>query len=222
MEPTQIKVLIADDHALFLDGLKLLIETDPGLKVVAEAENGKELLSKVESMEPDVVVTDIMMPGVNGIEAIKIINQSGGTPCIALSTFDDESLIMDAIDAGAMGYMLKNAQKGEIIEGIKTVNKYQPYYCRAIETKIVKIISKRKTPEIQSTRFTERELMVIRLISKEVSSEEIARKIFVSKRTVDGIRAKLLEKMNVKSSIGVLHYALTHKLFTLEDINQEK
>lgn len=219
MSTSKIRVIIADDHSVFLDGLKMLLETDHDLEIIETAENGKELINKAAALEPDVIVTDIMMPGVNGIEAIKKINEIKLTPCIALSTFDRESLIMDAIEAGASGYILKNAQRGEIIKGIKTVNRFHPFYCKATEAKIIKMISKGRNTDAgkDSFLFSEREIEIIKYISKEVSSEEIGRKLFVSKRTVDGLRAKLLSKMNVKSSAGMMIYALKNNLITLED-----
>lgn len=222
MASTKVKIIIADDHTVFLDGLKSLIEADHELQVIGQAENGKDLVAKTTDLRPDVIVTDIMMPGMNGIEAIKKINEAKEVPSLALSTFDDESLIMDAIDAGAMGYVLKNAQKGEIIKAIKSISRYQPFYCKATEARIVKIISRRKSIGLDNpARFSERDIEIIKMIGKEISSEDIGKKIFVSKRTVDGIRARLLGKMNAKSSAGMIIYALKNNLIRLEDILDE-
>lgn len=222
MSPGKIKVIIADDHAVFLDGLKSLIAADPELEVSGQAENGKDLVSKVSELNPDVVVTDIMMPGMNGIDAIRSICHNKKIPCMALSTFDDESLILDAIEAGAMGYVLKNARKGEIIKGIKTISMFQAFYCQATEAKIVKIIAKRRSVHtIKEARFSDRDIEVIRMIGKEISSEEIGKKIFVSKRTVDGIRARLLEKMKAKSTAGMIIYALENNLISLDELKNE-
>ena len=206
MDTQTIKVIIADDHSVFLDGLKMLLETDPLLEIVATATDGKELVERTIALEPDVIVTDIKMPGINGIDAIKEINNFKSIPCIALSTYDNEALIMDALDAGARGYILKNAQRGEIIRGIKTVMNHQPYYCRSTETTILKMIAKGRNTDSSETgtQFSNREIEVIKCISKEQSSEELGKKLFVSKRTIDHIRAKLLIKMNVKSSAGRL------------------
>lgn len=222
MSQSKIKVIIADDHAVFLDGLKSLIEADHELEVICQVENGKDLVSKVRDLNPDVVVTDIMMPGMNGIDAIREIYHNKKIPCLALSTFDDESLITDAIDAGAIGYVLKNAQKGEIIRGIKTISKFQAFYCRATEAKIVSIIAKQKSKNLSKVAmFSEREIEVIKMIGKEISSEEIGKKIFVSKRTVDGIRARLLEKMKAKSPAGMIIYALENNLISLDELKDE-
>lgn len=219
MAAQKIRVIIADDHALYLDGLKMLLTADKEMEILDTAENGKELIQKAATLKPDVIVTDLMMPGINGIEAIKKISETSVTPCIALSTFDTESLIIDALEAGAIGYILKNAQRGEIIDGIKTVNTFQPFYCRATTAIMMKILSnKRVHSNSNAPIFSGREIEIIKLIGKEVSSEEIGRNLFISKRTVDGIRAKILSKMNVKTTAGVLLYALDHNLLTREEI----
>lgn len=219
MAALKIRVIIADDHSLYLDGLKMLLATDSELEIIDTAENGKELINKATILSPDVIVTDLMMPGVNGIEAIKKINEHTLTPCIALSTFDSESLIMEAIDAGACGYILKNAQRGEIIKGIKTVNTFHPFYCKGTSAIMMKIFSKKRAGDYSNApTFSGRDIEIIKLICKELSSEDIGKTLFLSKRTIDGIRAKILSKMNVKTTAGVLYYALNNNLITLEEI----
>lgn len=216
----KIKVIVADDHLVFLDGLKMLVESDPELEIIETAANGSDLVHKAARLVPDVVVSDIMMPGINGIEAIKQINKNKVTPCIVLSTFDSDLLIMEALDAGASGYILKNAQKGEIINGIKTVNNFHPFYCKSTEAKIIKILGKRHMPNKSPfpQPFSEREMEIVKFIAKEMSSGEMADKLFLSKRTVEGLRAKLLTKMKVKSSAGIVLYALKNKLISIEDV----
>ncbi len=223
MTANTIKVIIADDHSVFLDGLQMLVESDPALEMVERAENGKDLIHKAGALQPDVVITDLKMPGINGIEAIKKINENKSTPCIALSTFDNDALILDAMAAGAKGYILKNAQKEEIIDGIKTVSKFQHYYCKATEAKMLQIIAKTRIAETGkgTSLFSEREIELIQYICDDVSSEEIGKKLFVSKRTVDGLRAKLLNKMDAKSSVGIVLYAIKNNLITIEDKKED-
>lgn len=220
MATEKIRVIIADDHALYIDGLKMLLATDNEIEIIGTAENGKELINMAANLLPDVIVTDLMMPGMNGIEAIKKINENSPTPCIALSTFDSESLILEAIDAGATGYILKNAQRGEIIKGIKMVNTFHPFYCKATMAIMMKIISRNKTGDNSKVLpvFSERDIEIIKLICQEVSSEEIGRRLFVGKRTVDGLRARILSKMNVKTTAGVVLYALNNHLVSLEEL----
>lgn len=216
-----IKVIIADDHAVFLDGLGMLLEKDAELEVIATAQNGRDLISRAMQLEPDVVVTDIEMPGINGIEAIKILTETAGIRCIALSTFDDESYIMDAIDAGAAGYILKNAARGEIVKGIKVVNNYSRFYCKSTEAKMIRIMAKAGAPVVSDKTgagFTARDIEIIKLVAMEVESREISKRLHISRGLVHAERSKLLSEMGVKSAVGMVVYALKRKLISLDDL----
>ena len=129
MMPEKIKVIIADDHELIRDGLKLLFNGDEQIQLIGEAVNGKELIELAAKQIPDVILTDLIMPVKDGVEAIKELFSRGIKRIIALSTFDSERLIVDALEAGAIGYILKNAQRGEIVEAIIKVYNFKPYYC---------------------------------------------------------------------------------------------
>ncbi len=216
MSSLKIKVIIADDHDVYRDGLRLLLNADEEIEIIGEASNGKQLIELVKEKHPDVIVADLIMPGVSGVEAIKEIYKSGITRIIALSTFDTEYLIVEALEAGSLGYILKNAQKGEIIEAIKTVNEYNPYYCKSTSSRLVKLISKSKfNPYTKQNLdlFSDKEKEIITLICEEKSSEEIGNILFMSKRTVDGIRSKILSKMNVKTVAGVAIYAIKNSMY---------
>jgi DNA-binding NarL/FixJ family response regulator len=215
----KIKVIIADDHELYRDGLRMLLQKDDEIEVIGEAANGKQLIELVHANSPDVVLTDLIMPGVDGVTAIKEIYKTGFTRIITLSTFDTEHLIVEALEAGALGYILKNAQKGEIIEAIKTINDFNPYYCKSTSSRMVRLISKSKfNPYTKENLdlFSEKEKEIIRLICEEKSSEEIGRILFMSKRTVDGLRARILSKMNVKTVAGVAIYAIKNSIYFLK------
>jgi two-component system, NarL family, response regulator NreC len=214
-----INIIIADDHEIFRDGLQLMLTKDPGINILAEASNGEELVKAVLRYKPDVVLTDIVMPSMDGIEATKnIIKQLPETAIIALSMFDQESLIVDMLEAGAIGYLLKNADKQEILEAIRSVNLYKPYYCKSTSTKLAKLISKSKFkgPD-KKFDFSEREKEIILFICAEFTNKEIGDKMFLSKRTVDGYRAKIMEKMEVKSTAGIVIYAVRQGLFKLDE-----
>ena len=215
----KIKVIIADDHDLYRDGLRMLLHADNDIEVIAEASNGMELIQFANQLTPDVILTDLIMPGVDGVQAIKEIYRQGIIRIVALSTFDSEHLIVEALEAGALGYILKNAQKGEIIEAIKTIYNFTPYYCKSTSSRLVKLISKSKFnpyTKLQLDLFSEKEKEIIRLICGEKSSEEIGKILFMSKRTVDGVRAKILSKMNVKTVAGVAIYAIKNSIFFLD------
>ncbi|POY35962.1 DNA-binding response regulator [Solitalea longa] len=215
-----IKIIIADDHEIFRDGLSLVLKKEKDFNLIEQAINGIDLINKINLHHPDVVLTDIKMPGMDGIEATKIISDKFPTvKIIALSMFDEDNLIADMFEAGAKGYLLKNAHKNEIIEAIKTVYEDGNYFCEAASMKLVKMLAKSKqASKQQQVEFNDRELDIIKLICKQLTALEIADKVFLSKRTVEGYRMRILEKMNVKNTAGVVVYALRNQLITEEEI----
>ena len=207
-----IKIIIADDHEMYRDGFRLMLTKQKDIQLVAEAENGRELLELVALHKPDVVVTDIKMPLMDGIEAAnKITAQFPDTGVIGLSMFDEDDLIIDMLEAGAKGYLLKNSGKEQIAEAIKTVYNGDVYYCKSTSKKLTGMIAKSKfnpytkKPKVE---FSDREKEIIELICKEMSNKEIAEKLFLSIRTVEGHRLNILDKMEVKNSVGVVIYAM--------------
>lgn len=212
-----IRVVMADDHELFRDGFKLTLSRTSDIKLVAEASDGKELLEMVQLHQPDVVITDIKMPRMDGIEAArKISAQWPHIGIIGLSMFDEEELIIEMLEAGAKGYLVKNADKADLIEAIKTVYQQEPYYCKQTSNRLAQMIAKsRHNPygRKKIASFTEKELEIIHLICEEFTNKEIADKLYLSIRTVEGHRLKILEKMDVKNSIGLVVYAIQHDIF---------
>lgn len=217
----KIKVIIADDHDIYRDGLMMLLSKAQNIHVIADVNNGEALVEQCIELSPDLVLTDLRMPLKDGIEAIKeLSNLSPKIPCIALSTFDSDQLIVNALEAGASGYIIKNSQKGEIIEAISTVMDGQPYYCKSSSKLLVKLISNSKynpyaiRPLI---KFSEKEITIIKLICEEKSSKEIGEILYLSARTIEGIRARLLDKMKVKTPAGMAIYAIKNNLYDVEN-----
>jgi two-component system, NarL family, response regulator NreC len=212
-----IKLIIADDHEIFRDGFKLMLTKYPEIKLVGEAENGKELVELTQKLQPDVVITDIKMPVMDGIEATKkIIELFPDIGIIGLSMFDEDDLIVDMLEAGAKGFLIKNAGKEQITEAIKTVYNNDPYYCKTTSHKLTNMIAKsRFNPYKKKAKveFSEREKEIIGFICSEMTNKEIGDKLFLSVRTVEGHRLKILEKMGVKNSIGLVVYAVKTGLF---------
>ena len=217
---TAIRVIIADDHAVFLDGLEMLLQKDEAIEVVGQASDGARLVDLSRQLLPDVVLTDLKMPGVDGIQAIKEIKALKlPSRCIAISTFDTDHLIVEALEAGAIGYIVKNAQRGEITEAIKTVHDYTPYYCKTTSLKLARQIAKSRFNPYQKTDFNlfnEEEKEIIRLICAEKTSKEIGEDLFIGKRTLDGIRARILEKAKVKTVIGLVIFAIKNGIFFID------
>jgi DNA-binding NarL/FixJ family response regulator len=207
-----IKLIIADDHEIFRDGFKLMLSKFPEIILAGEAGNGRELLELTEKVNPDVILTDIKMPVMDGIEATKKITELyPDKGIIGLSMYDDDELIIEMLEAGARGYLIKNAGKDQIIEAIKTVYTDEPYYCKTTSHKLTQMIAKsRFNPykKTEKTEFSEREREIIACICDEMTNKEIGDKLFISVRTVEGHRLKILEKMNVKNTVGLVVYAI--------------
>lgn len=215
-----IRIVMADDHEIFRDGFRIMLKKHPEINLVGEAENGRELIDVVQKLKPDVVLTDIKMPIVDGIEATRqMIKKNPDIKVIALSMFDEDNLIIDMLEAGAQGYLLKNSQKGEIAEAIRMVHANQTYYCKTTSAKLVQMISKskfnpfKKTPKAQ---FTERETAIIRLICEQFSNKEIADKLNLSVRTIEGYREKIQEKMDVRNTAGIVVYAIKQSIYQVK------
>jgi DNA-binding NarL/FixJ family response regulator len=217
-----IKVVIADDHEIFRDGLRIMLQKQPDIELVAEASDGKELIEQVKNLQPDIVISDVKMPRMDGAAATRhLVEHYPHIGIIALTMFDEEDLIIDMLEAGAKGYLLKNADKHEIVEAIKSVYDQQPYYCRHTSHKLAEMVAKSKfNPHKQATRpdFNERELEIIRFICSGLTSKQIGEKIFLSVRTVEGLRMKILEKMDVKNTAGIIIYAIRNHLYSPEKI----
>jgi DNA-binding NarL/FixJ family response regulator len=187
------------------------------LHLMAQAANGKELLEQVKEFQPHVVVTDIKMPLMDGIEATRQISSTWpGIGVIGLSMHDEDDLILEMLEAGAKGYLLKNADKQEVIDAIETVYKGDPYYCTSTNAKLAKLIAKTRFQSFNRAKkpeFNEREVEIIQLICQEYTNREIGEKLYMSVRTVEGYRLKILEKMDVKNTVGLVIYAIQHGYF---------
>jgi DNA-binding NarL/FixJ family response regulator len=207
-----IQLLMADDHEIFRDGFKLMLTRYPDIVLAGEAENGRELVELAQKLQPDVIITDIKMPIMDGIEATKKITELfPGIGIIGLSMFDEDDQIVDMLEAGARGYLIKNAGKEQITEAIRTVYQGDPYYCKTTSQKLTSMIARsRFNPYKKAARveFSEREVEIIDLICRECTNKEISDKLFISVRTVEGHRLKILEKMNVKNTVGLVVYAI--------------
>jgi two-component system, NarL family, response regulator NreC len=213
----KIKVVIADDQEIYRNGLRLVLSKSDQFSVIGEANNGKRLLEVVDKTRPDVVLTDVVMPVMDGIAATRAISSEyPEVKVIALSMFGEEAMILDMLDAGAMGYLVKNSEKEDIYTAIQTVFTGQPYYCNATSSQMAKLIVRNKNKMMEPPiQFSEREIQIIRGICDEMSNQDMSRELYMSKRTIDGYRSRILEKLNVKGSIGVVKYAIKEGIYKL-------
>lgn len=210
------KIVLADDHLYIRKGIRLLLQNELSFEIVGEASNGEELLEAVEQHQPDIVITDIEMPLLNGIEATRIIKQRRpDTGVIALTMYDDEHRLVDMLEAGANGYVLKLTNEGELVEAIESAIGGGSYFCRDTSMRLSKMIASSKAKVIEQERvdFSEKELAIIHLICEQYASKEIADRTDLTARTVEKYRNEIMHRVGAKNVVGVVVYAIKHKLF---------
>ncbi|MEO6613404.1 MAG: response regulator transcription factor [Chitinophagaceae bacterium] len=217
MYRSPIKVMIADDHEIYRDGLRMMISREAEIELVGEAENGREVVEMARELHPEIILMDIVMPVNDGIFATRQLKEEmPGINVIALSMFNEDNLVVDMLDAGATGYLLKNADKKEIMEAIRSVYKQVPYYCSSTSGKLARMIARsRFNPftKIGKLSFSDKEMDIIKMLCREYSNKEIAGKLSLSVRTVEGHRLKIFEKIGVKSTTGLVIYAMKNGIF---------
>lgn len=213
MELQKQRILIVDDHQMFIDGIKSLLRNQNVFSVVAEALDGKLALEVLDCQEIDIVISDINMPNMSGIELTKIIKSKfPEIKVIIVSMHNDRDTISEIMMAEAEGYILKNTGKKELFDALNSVSNYGTYYSNEVLSIMMEIVKKEKKSEKVLKNLTERELEILTLIVQEFSSEEIAEKLFISKRTVDTHRINILNKTNSKTIVGLIKYAIANHL----------
>jgi DNA-binding NarL/FixJ family response regulator len=212
----RIKIVIADDHHLFIEGLKALIKDAETVQLVGEASDGEKLMEIIQTKKPDVVLMDVNMPNVNGIEATKRIRANHGlVKILGLTMFDDTASVSEMMKAGANGYLLKTAGKHELINAITKVHQGEKYISDEVSNKLIERMFDENHQEAQPTRkaeITKRELDIIRLIAQELTNVEIAEKLNNSPMTIITHRKNLLRKLGVKNTAGLVKYAVQNGL----------
>jgi len=213
-----IRYAIVDDHKIFRQGLRYALADDHKLKLVGEAENGMALMQLIEKQKPDVVLLDIKMPEMDGFAATKIIRSGHpGIKILMLTTFDEENFILHLLELGINGFLLKNAEPDEIKKAIHHVFENDYYFNDLVSKAMLKTITHNNSDKLKfkAARLNDRETEILRLICQELTTTEIAAKIFLSPRTVEGIRTELLEKTGVRNTAGLVVYALKNDIYTM-------
>ena len=212
-----ITVLIADDHALMRDGLRAILEREDGIRVVAIASNGRETVLEARRLNPDIVLMDIVMPELSGIEAAaQIRDHCESTRVIILSMHSTVEHIFRALQAGALGYLLKGSAGSEVVEAVRAVHAGKRYLTRKVSDVVVDgyVREHRASSPLESLSPREREIML--LVVKGRSSSEIADALHLSPKTVETHRSRLMEKLGVENVIGLVKFAVQHGLTTPE------
>lgn len=211
-----IRFSIADDHKIFRDGIKMSLGSVPYLKFVWEAENGKMLIEKLQHSMPDILLLDIRMPLLDGIEALPMIrNDFSDLKIIVLSMYDDQLTIRKMIDLGANAYLTKTAEPEEIINAVNGCMEDEIYINQIVTSSVLHQLNHKKITRsflAYPARLTEKEIEILRLIAADKTTEEISELVFLSPRTVEKIRHQMKQKTGVKSIAGLVMYGLRNNL----------
>lgn len=207
-----IKIAILDDHQIVIDGLRLLLKDQTNLEVVAEFTHGEKLLQQIESLGIDLLITDIMMPGLDGYEVAKQVRAILPEIFIIALSMNGEGPLVDKMihDAGVNGYLLKTADKHELIQAIQTVTEGEPYFSREIIEELQHYaVLKKQNEEIH---LTAREIEIIQCIANDLSNKQIADQLFISERTVETHRKNIFRKVDIHSVVGLIDFAKKRKI----------
>lgn len=208
---TKIKVAIADDYKIFREGLKVSLAQDDKLDMIFEVDNGEDLLKNIETNKPDVIIMDLKMPIMDGMEATQLLRKKhADIKIVVVSMYDDDKFIIHLMEIGANGYLFKNAEPDEIRKAIHAVYENGYYFNDIVNKALLKklVLKGNIKPSFnQNVELTERELQVLKLICEEKTAAEIGKEIFLSPRSVEGIRQRLIEKVGVRNTAGLVMFA---------------
>ena len=211
-----IKIAIADDHKLFRKGVRELIELEENFEVILEAGDGQELIDGLAANMPEVILMDLNMPGMNGIKATEYINTHfPDIKILVLSMLEDEKFVVRLMKLGASGYLLKNTDPDELLEAITQVKNAGHYFSDTVAKAMANGLSKRSKPTSNLSdipEFSDRELQVLNLICKGMTNPTIGESLFISHRTVEGHRKRLLQKADVNNTASLVAYAFRNGL----------
>lgn len=211
-----IKVAIADDHKIFRDGIRMALKGKEYLKILWEAENGKDLMHKIKLKKPDILLMDIRMPEMDGVNAISLIRKEfDDIKIIVLTMYDDQEMITKMMEMGANAYLTKTSDPEEIYQAILTCMNDDFYFNELVNKAVLsKLQTKKQVRQFypNPVKFSEKELRVLKLISEDKTTEEISKEVFLSPRTVETIRQNMKTKVGAKTIAGLIMYGTRNKL----------
>ncbi len=203
-----IKIILVDDHPLFREGIAARLSMQGNIDIIAEAENGKQLLNQITTMHPDIVMMDISMPGMNGMDALEIMTEKfPHVSVIILSMHDDKEYILNVIRSGAAGYLLKDISGEEMIDAITKVYNGGKYFSNEVAA-----ILAQEDPQDGGDILTTREQLILRLISHGHNNKQIANELEISVRTVETHKRNVKHKLGIDTTSGLVRYAIEHRL----------
>lgn len=220
-----IRILVVDDHAVIRQALRMLLEAQPELEVIGDVENGREAVQAVERSKPDVVLMDVVMPGLNGLEATRQIRRSSpSTRVVMLTGFVDEDQLLEAIRAGASGYIIKKSDVQELVLAIQTVHRGNSYFSSALSEgfDLAEVLyqAKRADQRTGVEALTAREREVLQLIAEGHTNQGIGNELFISVKTVEAHKAHIMSKLHARTRTDLIRYAIRKGIVHLESAEE--
>lgn len=212
-----IKILIADDHTMFVDGIESILASEKDFQIIGRCYTGPEVIEFVQKETPDILLLDVNLPGKNGMDVCKELAEiKPSVKVLAISMFNEESFVSEILNNGAKGYILKNTGREELYKAIRTVSKGDSYFSKEVTETIMKgLMNQRKASSKTNTsipKLSRREKEVLKLIAQEFTTQEIADNLYISLKTVESHRSSLLSKLNARNSVGLVRIALENDL----------
>lgn len=214
-----IRIVITDDHQLFREGIANLLSASPQIEIVAQAKNGQEAIEKAKRLKPDIMIMDLSLPIINGVDATRILHQElPETKVLVLSMHADKNFIKEALEAGAFGYLFKDCTYDQLIEAINTVYQGEKYLSAKITEVLIRDYLSKKEEEVHdnSEELSERESEILKLMAEGKSTREISDVLFISVKTIGTHKQHILEKLNLKSTADLIKYAIKKGIVGLE------
>lgn len=218
MEP--IKIFLAEDHLLMREGTRRILEEYPDLTIVGEADDGQQALELITRLQPDIAILDIRMPKLNGIALVRRMKESSpSTKALILTAYDDDDYILALMEIGAWGYLLKTTQADELVEAVRLIHLGEPVLDRAIAVKVAHLWAHHRivTGDDFSTQLSPREQEILECAAKGLRNKDIAAKLYMSVRTVEGHLSSIYNKLHVSSRTQAVLYAISQHLVSLEE-----
>jgi two-component system response regulator NreC len=220
-----VKVLLVDDHVVMRQALRMLLEAQPELDVVADVENGRQAVQFVEKLQPDVVLMDVVMPGLNGLEATRQIRRiAPATRVVMLSGFVDEDQLLDALRAGASGYLIKKSDISELVLAIQTVHRGNSYFSSALSEgfDLAEVLYQSKRPDQRTgaDSLTPREREVLQLIAEGHTNQGIANELYISVKTVEAHKSHIMSKLHARNRTDLIRYAIRKGIVRMESVEE--
>jgi two-component system, NarL family, response regulator NreC len=213
-------VVLADDHAIVRHGLRVLLETEPDLHLAGEADDGLEAVRLVERLKPDILIVDLMMPGLNGLDVTKhVLKISPQTRVVILSMHANEAYVLEALRKGALGYVLKDSQITDLVQATREAAAGRRFLSPPLSERAIEVyIKKAEASELDEYEtLTTRERQVLHLVAEGYTNSQIASQLFISPRTVELHRANLMHKLNLKKQIELIRYAIRRGIIPTND-----